>query len=162
MMIAHRTWKMAILMRCFIIRQTSKPPLANFPPLFLSLVPRCLPFFLPSAPSVPNWLWGFIFMPHSEVADFWEANILARKSANGSHYTAVCYEGVKCEGVQQSRSNSFYFYKGGETSIWWFIYFRTARTGLYFWRGLKMTKSITATVAKALFGIIRISQSTNF
>jgi hypothetical protein len=40
--------------------------------------------------------------------------------------------------------------------------FRTAGTGLYFHQGLKMTESTTATVAKALFGITRVSQNTNF
>jgi hypothetical protein len=33
------------------------------------------------------------------------------------------------------------------------VIFRTAGTGFYFRRGLKMTKSTTATVVKALFGI---------
>jgi hypothetical protein len=42
------------------------------------------------------------------------------------------------------------------------VNFRTAGTGLYFCWGLKMTKSTTATVAKALFGITRVSQNTNF
>jgi hypothetical protein len=40
------------------------------------------------------------------------------------------------------------------------VNFRTAGTGLYFCWGLKMTKSTTATVAKALFGITRVSQNT--
>jgi hypothetical protein len=34
------------------------------------------------------------------------------------------------------------------------VIFRSAGTGLYFRRGLKMTKSTTATVTKARFGII--------
>jgi hypothetical protein len=38
------------------------------------------------------------------------------------------------------------------------VIFRTAGTGLYFCRGLKMTKSTTAAVAKALFGITRVFQ----
>jgi hypothetical protein len=40
------------------------------------------------------------------------------------------------------------------------VIFRTAGTGLYFCRGLKMTKSTTAAVAKALFGITRVSQNS--
>jgi hypothetical protein len=40
------------------------------------------------------------------------------------------------------------------------VIFRTACTGLYFRRGRKKTKSTTATVAKALFGITRVSQNT--
>jgi hypothetical protein len=42
------------------------------------------------------------------------------------------------------------------------VIFRTACTGLNFCRGLKMTKSTTATVAKALFGITNVSQNTHF
>jgi hypothetical protein len=40
------------------------------------------------------------------------------------------------------------------------VIFRTAGTGLYFCRGLKMTKSTTATEAKGRFGITRVFQNS--